>query len=281
MGDDCAVTDGRANLLTCDSLVFGRHFDADCPPELAGEKLLKRNLSDIAAMGGIPADALVAMFMPGKLSIEWLARFTKGLARAALRYNTNISGGDIAQSDGFLGATLTLSGRAARPLRRGTAGAGDLLYVTGPLGGSIRGHHLTFEPRLEQGMFLARIPAVTACMDLTDGLAKDAPSLCGPGLAAALDLDALPPSVDALEIAGADAKDLLAHMLCDGEDYELLFALKAEAAEEFERDWEDRFSAPPFRIGHVAERADGGPQLIDANTGKALTFSGYEHLRQA
>src|SRR5690606_29447104 len=100
-------------------------------------KLLKRNLSDIAAMGGEPRDAVVALFMPPNTALAWLEDFTRGLGECALAHGARIAGGDLTQTTGFLGATLTLTGFAGRPLLRSGAGAGDLLYVTGALGGSI------------------------------------------------------------------------------------------------------------------------------------------------
>jgi thiamine-monophosphate kinase len=278
MGDDCAVTDGRANLITCDSLVLGRHFDEDCPPEMAGAKLLKRNLSDIAAMGGLPCEAVVAMFLPRNVSLAWVEGFTRGLAKCALDHSTLIVGGDIAESP-TLAATLTLTGRARRPLTRGTGSAGDVLYVSGPLGGSIKGHHLTFTPRIEQGMFLAQTPEVTACMDLTDGLAKDAPSLAGPKLCVMLDVDDIPPSAETLEMCAEHPEEMTAHVLCDGEDYELLFAVKPEAADNFEAAWQNRFGGPVFRIGTLATRKPDDPLIVAASTGAPLTqYHGYEHL---
>jgi thiamine-monophosphate kinase len=278
MGDDCAVIEPRANLLTCDSLVYMRHFDDECPPELAGAKLLKRNISDIASMGGIPCEAVVAMFLPKNTSVKWLEGFTKGLAKCALDHSTAIVGGDISESP-TLAVTLTLTGRAKHPLTRGTGSAGDYLYVSGPLGGSIKGHHLTFTPRVEQGMFLATTPGVTACMDLSDGIAKDAPSLAGDNLAAAIDVDDIPPSAETLEMCEGHPEQIAGHVLSDGEDYELLFAVKPEAAAVLEEAWEDRFGGPVFRIGTLQKREKDGPQLIDAKTGKPLAGHGYEHLR--
>jgi thiamine-monophosphate kinase len=266
MGDDC------------DSVVYGKHFDGEAEPELVGAKLLKRNLSDIAAMGGVPCDAVVALFAPPLLATEWVERFAKGLAKCALDYSVAIVGGDVAESP-TLAASLTLTGRARRPLTRGTGAAGDVLCVTGPLGGSIRGHHLTFTPRIEQGLFLGMSEAVTSCMDLSDGLAKDAPALAGDALAAVLDVADIPPSQEALEIAEGDAGKLAQSVLSDGEDYELLFAVKPEEIDAFEEAWIARFGAPFFRIGLLAERGDGAG-LIDSATGKAPENAhGYEHLR--
>lgn len=279
MGDDCAVTDTDANLLTCDSLVYGTHFDDTCPPELAGAKLLKRNLSDIASMGGLPKNAVVALFLPKNTSLAWIEGFTKGLSVTAMDHSTLIVGGDITGCP-TLCATLTLTGRVAKPLTRGTAQPGDRLYVSSPLGGSIKGHHLTFTPRIEQGMFLAFSQGVTSCMDLSDGLAKDLPSLLGPKLRAELEMDALPPSAETLEMAGDSREEQIRHILCDGEDYELLFSIAPDTAANFEAAWADRFGAPPFPIGTVSGRTNDGPQIVDAATGLPPEHcQGYEHLR--
>ena len=278
MGDDCAVTEVRANLLTCDSLVYLRHFDDSATAELVGAKLLKRNISDIAAMGGIPCDAVVALFLPKNTSLEWIEGFTRGMAKCALDYSTAIVGGDVAESP-TLSMTLTLTGRARRPLTRASGAAGDVLFVSGPLGGSIQGHHLTFTPRVEQGMFLSMTPEVTSCMDLSDGLAKDAPSLAGENLAAVLDVASIPPSNEVLDLCEGKPEEIAAHVIGDGEDYELLFTVKAEAADAFEKAWESRFGGPVFRIGRLEQRAAGGPRLIDSATGRALEYHGYEHLR--
>jgi thiamine-monophosphate kinase len=151
--------------------------------------------------------------------------------------------------------------------------------VSGPLGASIKGHHLTFEPRIEQGMFLAHVREVTSCMDLTDGLAKDAPSLAGDDFAAVLDTNEIPPSMEALEFYEGKPDELRRHLLCDGEDYELIFTLKPAAAEAFEADWQRRFGGPVFRIGSLRRRTADGPRLIDAATGEPLSdYHGYEHL---
>lgn len=185
IGDDCAVwaapPAGKQLLLTTDAVVYGRHFDATCPPELAAGKLLKRNLSDIAAMGGTPHSALLALTLPRNLSLRWLERFYRGLRECSLKYQTPITGGDITEgTDNFFAAHITLIGHAERPLLRSGAQAGDHLFVSGALGGSLFGHHLHFEPRLAVGRWLAAQPDVHAMIDLTDGLAKDLPELLPP-----------------------------------------------------------------------------------------------------
>src|SRR3954469_25789891 len=110
IGDDCAVlpaSRGR-QLITVDPIIYGRHFNDAVPPRAVGAKLLKRNLSDLAAMGGRPTSAVLALTLDGRTSLVWLEQFYRGLAASARRYKVPIVGGDIAQADGIVAASLTL-----------------------------------------------------------------------------------------------------------------------------------------------------------------------------
>ena len=192
IGDDCAVlpaSNGR-QLITVDPVIYGRHFDETVPPRAVGEKLLKRNLSDLAAMGGRPVAAVLALTLDARVSRAWLEPFYRGLAASARHYHVSIVGGDIAQADGVVAASLTLLGEAAGPrvLTRTGARNRDWIYVTGVLGGSlVTGHHFRFTPRLVEGAWLARQADVRAMLDLSDGLAKDLRALTPAGAAPALD----------------------------------------------------------------------------------------------
>ena len=117
IGDDCAVVPAvrGPQLITVDPVIFGRHFDASIPPRAVGAKLLKRNLSDLAAMGGRPTAAVLALTLDPRTSLAWLEAFYRGLAACARRYRVPIVGGDIAQADGVLAASLTLLGATTGP----------------------------------------------------------------------------------------------------------------------------------------------------------------------
>lgn len=282
MGDDTAVLPGGAgNLLTSDSLVFGRHFDADLEPALAGAKLLKRNLSDIAAMGGRPGAAVMAAFLPPPTSLRWLEAFTRGLADCARTWGVPIVGGDLTESIDFLGFNLTLTGQAARPLLRTGAQVGDEIWVSGELGGSLAGHHATFTPRLPEGAWLAQEDAVRSLIDVTDGLAKDLPALLPPGTSAALALDAAPIRAAAYELARSSGRTVLDHAFADGEDYELLFTASPRWRREGgpER-WSSSFDTPLACLGTVIVASATKPApLVDGATGQPLKFSsGYAHF---
>lgn len=271
IGDDCAVlprSRGR-QLITVDPVIYGRHFDDAVPPRDVGAKLLKRNLSDLAAMGGRPSAAVLALTLDARVSCAWLEQFYRGLAACARAYAVPIVGGDVAQADGVLAASLTLLGEATgrRTITRTGARIGDALYVTGQLGESLRsGHHYKFRPRLREGAWLAGRMEVRAMMDVSDGLAKDLHALTPPGAAPALVAAALPCRPGATVGAA----------LTQGEDYELVFAVRGgAAAEQLERDWRRQFPRLALtRIGRLVATAALPADALDLRS-----YHGYEHLQ--
>lgn len=277
MGDDTAVLKpDRHNLLTTDSLVYGRHFDDSLPADLAGAKLLKRNLSDIAAMGGVPGVAVLAGFLPPATSTRWIQDFVHGLSRCAQEWNVPIVGGDLAETDRFLGFNLTLNGMAPRPLLRGAAQVDDLIWVTGELGGSIHRHHAEFQPRLKEGEHLAGDLSVHSMIDLTDGLAKDLPALLPKGMAAEVNLAVLPLRTEAKE-----APSPLAAAFTDGEDYELLFSASPHWTEEESfLNWREIFETRLTCIGKVVRDEKHAGLILDSMSRQPLNFGeAYEHFR--
>jgi thiamine-monophosphate kinase len=278
IGDDCAVLPAtrRPRLVTTDPVIFGRHFDRTVPARAAGAKLLKRNLSDIAAMGGIPESAVLALALAPDTSVSWLREFYLGLAGCARKHRVKIVGGDITEAPrGFLGAFLTLEGEASGPriiTRRG-ARAGDYILVTGHLGGSRAGRHFRFEPRLKEGVWLARQRAVVAMMDISDGLAKDLGALTPAGLVASVRSDAIPASAAAKRAAERSGRPAWEHAVTDGEDYELLVVLRSpKGAGEFIRRWRRSFKLPLAVVGRISRRREPGDV-------KWENFRGFEHLR--
>ncbi len=271
IGDDCAVlraSRGR-QLITVDPVIYGRHFDDGVPPRAVGAKLLKRNLSDLAAMGGRPVAAVLALTLDARVSRRWLERFYRGLATSARAHGVSIVGGDVAQADGIVAASLTLLGESVGPrvLTRTGAQTGDWIYVTGLLGGSLSsGHHYRFTPRLAEGAWLAQQSSVRAMMDLSDGLAKDLHALTPPGAKPALSAARLPLR------RGADVRAALTN----GEDYELVFALARRAdREKFARAWRKKF--PAVRLSGVGEFV--AREKFPAAAINLADYHGYEHLR--
>ncbi len=280
IGDDCAVIPPTRHhqLVTTDPVIYGRHFDDRVPARAVGAKLLKRNLSDIAAMGGRPVAAVLSLALAPATSVAWLRGFYLGLADCARRHGVKIVGGDITQGPrGFFGAFLTLHGESTgRLITRTGARAGDHLFVTGRLGGSRLGHHYQFSPRLAEGAWLSHRAEVLAMMDVSDGLAKDLGSLTPAGLVPALDGAAIPISAAARRLAKRSGRSPLRHALGDGEDYELLIVIRAKAdLARLERDWRKRFARVPLtRLGTFVPR-----KRVPAGALNLTDYRGYEHLR--
>jgi thiamine-monophosphate kinase len=177
-----------------------------------------------------------------------------------------VVGGDVAQADGILAASLTLLGRATGPrvLTRAGARLGDWIFVTGRLGGSLTGgHHYKFVPRLAEGAWLARQPGVRAMMDVSDGLAKDLRALTPGGTVPALAASTLPCR------AGCD----VCAALTDGEDYELVFTVAAKTdLAALHRAWHRTFPQTPLtRIGRFTRTLPAGALNL-------ASYHGYEHL---
>jgi thiamine-monophosphate kinase len=270
IGDDCAVlraARGR-ELLTIDPLVYGIHFDDSTPPRAAGAKLFKRNLSDIAAMGGRPRAAVVALALDGRVSQAWLAEFYRGIALESRRHRVPVVGGDVARLPGSFVATLALTGEATgRVLTRKGSRVGDWIYVTGLLGRSVpTRHHYRFRPRLAEGAWLAGRKEVRSMMDVSDGLAKDLHSLDPPGAAPALTPAKIP----------RRSRATLREALGDGEDYELAFSVAFRAdCTALEKAWGRAFPRTPLtRIGRFVRAGSEPPDAVPL--GK---YHGYEHLR--
>ncbi len=265
-GDDCAVIgaaeDARWTLLKTDCVIEGVHFTPETAPERIGRKALGRALSDIAAMGGTPAEALITLGLPGATEVEKVRGIYAGLAETARQFDVAIVGGETARTPGPLFLSVALTGwvNAGRCILRSGGRPGDGLYVTGVLGGSLAAHHLEFTPRLEEGQWLAKKEIPRCMMDLSDGLGSDLPRLaraCGCGFA--LDRAALPCR------AGSDG----AAAVSDGEDYELLFAVPETRAAELETAWPARF--PEVRLSRIG-------QLTDRET--ETLAHGFDHFAQ-
>lgn len=229
IGDDCCVwTPGGQTCLSTDTLVEGRHFRADDAPALIGRKAAGAAISDLAAMGARPVGAVVALTCPTR----WDAlAVMDGLLAECERHACPVLGGDTTGGEELV-ITVTVWGEAVanahgpvRLVTRSGASPGDLLVVTGPLGGSlVSGRHLRPEPRLAEGQWLATSPYVHAMMDLSDGLAADAPKLAGASGCGCLLLPNQVPVHDDVPVMCDQAKAAC----CDGEDFELLVAVAAE-----------------------------------------------------
>jgi len=231
-GDDLAVLrwDAAADgllVVGVDQVLDGVHFDSAVhPPRAIGRKAMNRNLSDCAAMACLPAAAVVAIAAPRGVGADYLKELYLGMRDAADPFGCPIVGGDTGSWDGKLAVTVSILGRTAGvdPVRRSGAEVGDGIFVTGPLGGSLLGRHMTFEPRVFLGRSLGGEFGVSAMIDLSDGVSRDLAHICREsGVGAVIDAAAVPIHDDAHALFRRDRRSPLEHALHDGEDYELLF----------------------------------------------------------
>ncbi len=226
IGDDTAVlsyTKDKYQLFTTDMMTENVHFTRRMSARLIGHKALACNISDIAAMGGIPTFAVVSLGVPKTLPIKWVDEMYQGIAALAKQFGVSIVGGDTIKSDKIT-INIALLGEVEKKycvLRRG-AKPGDAIFVTGLLGGSLKsGRHLDFIPKVEQARFLVKKFKPSAMMDISDGLAGDLNHILkASGVGAHLNDTDIPCH------HGVSLKQALT----DGEDYELLFTLSSTKA---------------------------------------------------
>lgn len=260
-GDDCAVVRLEENaasdlLLTSDPVIEGTHFLPTDDPGSIGHKAIGRALSDIAAMGGEPEWAVVNIAAPSATPLPRIDAIYAGALSIADRYGLAIVGGDVCRSD-LLALHVFAVGRVPRAasLLRSGASSGDLILVSGTLGGSPAGRHLTFTPRLTEGMWLRESTWATSAIDLSDGLARDAAHLASASnVRVIIDLASLPLSPDA---STDSSRSEVEHALFDGEDFELLFTTRPEHGAELAAMWNDTFDVPCTVVGRVAEGPPG------------------------
>jgi thiamine-monophosphate kinase len=262
-GDDCAVIGGARDkvwrLLKTDAVVEGIHFLAGENTRRVGWKALCRALSDIAAMGGEPREALITIAISPDADFALLADLYAGLKRAARKFGVSIVGGETCRSPGPLFISISLTGEVERgrcTLRSGGK-PGDGLFVTGRLGGSLAAKHLDFTPRLAEARWLTEHFRPRAMMDLSDGLGMDLPRLAGAsGCGFELWLDALP-------LTKGSSVD---QALGDGEDFEFLLAIKPADEAPLRSAWPKKF--PPLTmIGRLTK-----------GNRTAFLHRGYDHF---
>lgn len=273
IGDDAAVVRGpgqTAWLLACDMLVEGTHFvRAQVPARWVGWKALACNVSDIAAMGGQPRWAVVALGLPPSTPVRWVQDLYRGLERCARAFSLSLVGGDTTRAPQII-VDVAIVGEAPRAgaVLRSGAKPGDALFVTGRLGGSyISGRHARFTPRVREAQALLRRVKVHAMMDLSDGLASDLWHMARASRATL--------RIEAARIPIARAAKTVHHALMDGEDFELLFAVGARDAARVPK---RLGTCPVTRIGTVVRRG-AGVQLVDRQGRvQPLTVKGFQHF---
>lgn len=276
IGDDAAAVtfeSGRPAVVTSDMLLEGVHFEfPSAKPRDVGRKSINVNLSDLAAMAALPRFAVVSVCLPRGRSIG--EELMDGILEAASEFDVTIIGGDTNAWDGPLIISVTAIGEAHPKglVTRSGAKPGDWICVTGDLGGSLAGRHLSFAPRVREATFLHEATSLTAMLDVSDGLVADLfhileESQCG----AILDAEAIPISEAARSLAGD--RTPLQRALGDGEDFELLFTLSADEGQRLLAR-----SDLPVRVSRVGEIvAESGCRLREGDSVTEMPRLGWAH----
>jgi thiamine-monophosphate kinase len=312
IGDDAAVwkaSPHHLSLLTTDMLVDGVHFRlSGTSPEALGRKALAENLSDIAAMGGWPTVAVIALGLTEEVDEAWVRDLYAGVAALARSARCAIAGGDIVRAPAVtLGVTVAGEVRTSHLRTRAGARAGDVVAVTGPLGRSAAGlrlldasaarsagvalerrsslndltsAYLEPQPRLREGRYLGSRRAVHALMDISDGLSTDASRMArASNVDLVLDAGLLLPDsavVSAAQALHADAMDFVLH---GGDDYELLAAVEPRAFKHVAEGFAKRFGRPLIAVGRF-EKGAGSAWIERLGKRESLVAAGYDHLKR-
>ena len=269
-GDDCAVIafDKKNYLLaTCDMIVEGVDFTKRDPARLIGRKALAISLSDIAACAGVPRYALAAFGVPQGIPLRFIEQVFSGMNALAREYKVNLVGGDISKSKEIvIDVSVLGSVEKGRLVLRSGAKVGDGVFVSGPLGGSIKGKHLAFTPRVREARFLTEHYKINSMIDISDGLTLDLGQLAkASGVGAVLFEGAIP-----LAKRSSGLKDAL----YSGEDFELLFTLAQKEARRLCAQRQHRF----YRIGEIVEKRHGLSLSGKDGSRRAIAVKGFTHF---
>lgn len=305
IGDDAAlikVSNQRAFIITCDIQIEGQHFRREyMSPYQIGQRAIAVNLSDIAAMGGIPRYALVSLGLPPSLAVEEYDSLFCGMKDELYAASAAIIGGNLARSADKLIVDITLLGEVNLPHFRTRSGAraGDRIVVSGKLGASGAGFevlqkygmnypekfrpeveaHIHPQPRIELGKELAQLDFVTAMIDISDGLAGDLYHICEmSNVGAVINFDQLPLAENIHDISSMTGTSVFDLALHSGEDYELLFTVHPEASKEEMKALSDRLSLPLTEIGKILPAIED--YYVQNNKGEkiALQPKGWDHF---
>ncbi|MHB0946785.1 MAG: thiamine-phosphate kinase [Sedimentisphaerales bacterium] len=274
IGDDMAQIKLRKNdsvLITTDMLLDGTHFDTKKTSlEKIGYKSMAASLSDCAAMATIPLAAVVSVALPRNFGAKNLKKLHAGILSAAKKYNCPLIGGDMTSWNKPLAvsvAMLSTPGKT-KPVKRSTAKIGDVICVTGTLGGSLAKKHLEFQPRIKEALTIAEAGA-NSMMDISDGLSTDLNHICRLSKKGAI--------VDAAKIPVSKDAKTLQNALNDGEDFELLFTIPSKKFDRLKKNWKFK----KVKLSAIGEITKGDSAKIKMPLGKIcdLLPGGYDHLK--
>jgi thiamine-monophosphate kinase len=281
IGDDMAqaiVGKDASVLITTDMLLEGVHFQLDrIDVAQAGYKAMAVSLSDCAAMATVPLCAVVSVALPAGSDPDALKQLHAGLTKAADAFNCTLIGGDITawrrEQGMVINSTIISIPCKAAPVRRSGAKPGDVICVTGSLGGSLKGKHATFTPRVFEAIRMAETVTINSMMDISDGLSSDLNRICAAsGAGALLDAQSIPISDD---VPAGDFDKRLAAAINDGEDFELLFTLTESEYEKLIAKWD--MPVAITKIGVITDSDKIEMQKLDG-TVTQVTPAGFDHL---
>lgn len=279
IGDDTAVlklSPEKETLFTTDMLIEDRHFSlSEATGYQIGWKALAVNISDIAAMGGKPAFAVVSIGVPQDLSLRFLREIYRGLRVVARNYGVQIVGGDT-NGSAKLVISVALLGEClpGRAVLRSGAKVGDLIFVSGRLGGSYdSGKHLTFSPRVEEALFLTENFKLHSMMDLSDGLSSDIRRIASESRVGAW---ISPEMIPLTKRSGVTLENALG----DGEDFELLFTLSCKEAARLTLSGDSRRAKFFTPIGKIVPQKMGVRLVRSSGRSEPLPVSGFDHFKR-
>lgn len=296
IGDDAAVMKWRKDkylLATADMLIEDRHFRRAQPPSKVGWKALCCGISDIAAMGGAPKWTLISCGFPKDLEIKYTDGIYAGFKKAAKKFGVNIVGGDTNLSQNII-LDVTVLGEAKKKnlVLRSGAKAGDFIFVTGSLGGSIYGRHLEFMPRLKEAQILVKNFKINSMIDLSDGLSSDLNHILKQSKVGAIIYDYLIPrtkrrllrhaALPAFGRRGGSPRNddcvNLENALSDGEDFELLFTMGKKEGYKLLDLRHKLFDIPVTRIGTITDIKFGSKIVDIFGRRRELRPKGFRHF---
>lgn len=282
-GDDAAVVQLADPRVVChvDNTVEGVHFSLGAPWRAVGWKSVMRCASDIAAMGCRPVAVLAGAVLPRGLSRADRRAIVSGMLAACRTGGMRLVGGDLtAVRTGPTVLSVTVFGEVPagkKPIPRSGARPGDLIAVTGRLGGSILGRHLKIRPRIREALALQKTLTLHAMIDVSDGFAADLGHILDEsGVGAVIDARKIPIHPDVVRLARRTGKTLHDHALGDGEDHELVFSFPSTQMWRLQA-WVRRIGCPVSVVGKILPRKAGRRLILPAGLEVPLRSSGFSH----